>query len=79
MTRNARLRRKEASGFMADDKSQTTQPGTGPEGGEHERIPFMQNLLDNPFLLLFLGVAIPAVLYTIWGIMDIVMIPISTF
>lgn len=64
---------------MADDKSKTTQPGTGPEGGEQERIPFMQNLLDNPFLLLFLGVAIPAVLYTIWGIMDIVMIPISTF
>ena len=64
---------------MTDDKSKTTQPGTGPDGEEHERIPFMQNLLDNPFLLLFAGVAIPAVLYTIWGIMDIVQIPISPY
>ncbi len=64
---------------MTDDRSQITQPGTGPEGGEHERIPFMQSLIDNPFLLLFLGVAIPAVLYIIWGIMDIVLIPISPF
>ena len=42
-----------------------------------ERIPFMQRLLDNPFLLLFLGVAIPAILYMIWGIMEIIQIPVS--
>ena len=42
-----------------------------------ERIPFMQRLLDNPFLLLFLGVAIPTVLYVIWGVMEIVSIPIA--
>ena len=42
-----------------------------------ERIPFMQRLLDNPFLLLFLGVALPTVLYVIWGVMEIVSIPIS--
>ena len=44
---------------------------------EPERIPFMQRLLDNPFLLLFLGVTIPAVLYVIWGVMEIVQIPIA--
>lgn len=38
-------------------------------------IPMMQKLLDNPFLLLFLGVASPAVLYLVWGIMEIVTIP----
>ncbi len=27
-----------------------------------ERIPVMQRILDNPFLLLFLGVVIPAVI-----------------
>ena len=27
----------------------------------------MQRVLDNPFLLLFLGVTLPAVLYVIWG------------
>ena len=37
----------------------------------------MQRLLDNPFLLLFLGVAVPTVFYIIWGIMDITQIPIA--
>ena len=32
-----------------------------------ERIPAMQRLLDNPFLLLFLGVDVPAVIYMMWG------------
>ncbi len=53
---------------------------TGGESGStstDERIPAMQLLLDNPFLLLFIGVAVPAVLYTIWGVMEIVQIPIA--
>jgi hypothetical protein len=41
------------------------------------RVPFMQRLLDNPFLLLFLGVAVPAVLYLMWGIMEVAQIPIA--
>ncbi|MGH8649094.1 MAG: hypothetical protein ACREUP_07275, partial [Burkholderiales bacterium] len=40
-------------------------------------IPFMQQLLDNPFILLFLGVVIPTVLYIIWGVMEIVGIPVA--
>ena len=44
---------------------------------EDEQIPFMQRLLDNPFLLLFLGVAVPTVFYIIWGIMEITQIPIA--
>ena len=42
-----------------------------------EQIPFMQRVLDNPFLLLFLGVAIPTVLYTLWGVMEVASIPIA--
>jgi len=42
-----------------------------------EPIPAMQQLLDNPFLLLFLGIAIPTVLYTIWGVMEILSLPIA--
>jgi hypothetical protein len=42
-----------------------------------EPIPAMQQLLDNPFLLLFIGVAMPTVLYMIWGVMEIVGIPIA--
>ena len=60
---------------MADTSPQS---GTPPESGEaHEPIPFMQQVLDNPFLLLFLGVAVPAVLYVIWGIIEITSIPIA--
>jgi hypothetical protein len=51
--------------------------GTNPPSGEEEGIPFMQQLLDNPFLLLFLGVVVPTVLYLIWGIMEIISIPIA--
>ncbi|OGA52471.1 MAG: hypothetical protein A3G24_28750 [Betaproteobacteria bacterium RIFCSPLOWO2_12_FULL_62_13] len=42
-----------------------------------EGIPIMQQLLDNPFLLLFLGIAMPTVLYIIWGVMEIVTIPVG--
>jgi hypothetical protein len=42
-----------------------------------ERIPAMQHLLENPFLLLFLGVAVPTVLYIVWGVMEIVNVPIA--
>ena len=42
-----------------------------------ERIPVMQRVLDNPFLLLFLGVTIPTVLYVIWGVMEIASIPLA--
>jgi hypothetical protein len=44
---------------------------------EEERIPAMQHLLENPFLLLFLGVVIPAVLYILWGVMEIVTLPMA--
>ena len=52
---------------------------TGSEGqtGEHERIPFMQRVLDNHFLLLFLGVVIPAIFYILWGVMEVASIPVG--
>ena len=42
-----------------------------------ERIPFMQRLLDNPLLLLLLGVAVPTLLYTLWGVMEVVSVPLA--
>ena len=56
-------------------ESDVNKPDSG--GGELERIPAMQKLLDNPFLLLFLGVVMPTVLYLVWGIMEIISIPIA--
>jgi len=42
-----------------------------------EPVPAMQHLLDNPFLLLFIGIAMPTVLYIVWGVMEIVSLPIA--
>ena len=52
---------------MADETKDAAPP---------EHIPFMQRLLDNPFLLLFLGVASPALLYLVWGLAEIFTIPV---
>jgi hypothetical protein len=51
------------------------QENPAPAG--EEKIPVMQMILDNPFLLLFLGVAMPTVFYIVWGVMGILSIPIS--
>jgi hypothetical protein len=49
-----------------------------PEPAEESvRIPPMQRLLDNPFLLLFAGIAVPAVFYLMWGLMELTQIPIA--
>jgi len=40
-------------------------------------VPWMQQLLDNPFILLFLGVFVPMVVYTAWGVFDILTLPMG--
>ena len=51
--------------------------GVSQGAGGAARVPMMQRILDNPFLLLFLGVTVPTVLYIIWGVMEIASIPIA--
>lgn len=59
---------------MSDsDNAKTPPEQTAPD----QPVPAMQRLLDNPFLLLFLGVTVPAVLYIIWGVMEVASIPIA--
>lgn len=48
-----------------------------PFDDENAPVPWMQQLLDNPFLLLFLGVMMPMVIYTVWGVYDILTLPIA--
>jgi hypothetical protein len=43
----------------------------------NEPVPWLQKLLDNPFMLLFLGVMIPMVVYNLWGVVEILLIPVS--
>ena len=50
----------------SSDKSEPTEP-----------IPFMQRVLDNPFLLLFLGVTIPTVFYILWGLSELTQMPVA--
>jgi hypothetical protein len=38
----------------------------------------IQKLMDNPWLLLALGVAIPTISYTIWGWIELWMVPAAT-
>jgi hypothetical protein len=52
-------------------------PGESPPPDSEERIPPMQQLLDNPFALLFLGITVPTVFYILWGVMEILTVPIS--
>ena len=54
-----------------------TDNGSEEKGDDQEPIAVMQRILDNPFLLLFLGVVIPTVFYVIWGVMEVASIPIS--
>lgn len=60
---------------MAHTTGSTTLQSEPGEGGE--RVPIMQQILDNPFLLLFIGVTVPTVFYILWGVMEIVTIPIA--
>jgi hypothetical protein len=48
-----------------------------PVNPDPERIPIMQRVLDNPFLLLFLGVTIPTVFYILWGVMELTQVPLA--
>jgi len=47
--------------------------GTQPKGP----VPATRRLFDNPFLLLFLAIAIPTAIYLIWGITETLGAPIG--
>ena len=55
---------------MADQSDNPTEE-------KEERIPAMQSLLENPFLLLFIGIVMPTVFYILWGIMEVLSLPIA--
>jgi hypothetical protein len=41
------------------------------------RPPLMQTVFDNVFLLLVIGIVVPVVFYTIWGLLEIASIPVA--
>ena len=44
---------------------------------ENEKVPMIQQLLDNPFLLLFIGGMVPMIVYSLWGVIEILTIPLA--
>lgn len=46
-------------------------------GDDSEDIPTMQRILDNPFILLFIGILIPTLTYIVWGVMELISIPLA--
>jgi hypothetical protein len=42
---------------------------------EQRRVPFLQLVFDDFILLLFIGVAVYAVSYLIWGLMELAWLP----
>ncbi|MBI4509547.1 MAG: hypothetical protein HY698_07905 [Deltaproteobacteria bacterium] len=38
----------------------------------------IQKLMDNPWLLLALGVLIPVLSYTVWGVVEVMNLPAAT-
>jgi hypothetical protein len=59
---------------MSDTETSTDNGG---EKKAPEPVPIMQRVLDNPFLLLFLGITVPAVLYIVWGVMEVASVPLA--
>jgi hypothetical protein len=44
---------------------------------QEPRPPLMQAVFDNVFLLLVLGLAVPVIFYTVWGLLEIASIPLA--
>ena len=53
-------------------------PSAPPPGDATERIPLGQRLFDNMYLLLVLGVLVMLVVFTGWGLWEIVSLPAAT-
>lgn len=46
-----------------------------PTSHEEEQIPMIQRLFENIWFLLLLGTVVPTVLYTVWGLVELVVLP----
>lgn len=58
-------------------QTKNTSSTAHPVDDPNEPVPFMQQLLDNPFILLFIGVMVPMVVYSLWGVIDILTVPLA--
>lgn len=54
------------------DQPETPAPS---EPAQTAPVPALQRLFDNPWLLLLLGLVIPTLSYTVWGLIELMMLP----
>ncbi len=43
-----------------------------------EEVPFLQRLYDRPFVLLALGMGVMFVVFTAWGLWEVLTLPVAT-
>jgi hypothetical protein len=60
-----------------DKTKETTMSSPETHDDDNAPVPWIQQLLDNPFLLLFIGVFVPMMVYTVWGVVDILTLPMA--
>jgi len=53
---------------MADSHEQDQEPVSG-----------WQQFYDDPSMLLFLGIASPTLLYTLWGVLEVLHVPLAGY
>ena len=51
---------------------------TGPAQDTSPDIPFLQRLYDSPFVLLAFGLLVMLVLFTFWGLWEVMNLPQAT-
>lgn len=49
-----------------------------PQDDAPSDVPFLQRLYDSPFVLLILGVVIMLILFTGWGLWEVMSLPTAT-
>jgi len=52
-------------------------PAENPE--EQEPVSGWQQFYDDPSMLLFLGIASPTLLYTLWGVLEVAHVPLAGY
>jgi hypothetical protein len=60
-----------------DKTKETAMSSPEMHDDDNAPVPWIQQLLDNPFLLLFIGVFVPMMVYTVWGVVDILTLPMA--
>jgi len=43
----------------------------------NENTHWLERLMENPWMLLILGIVVPTISYTVWGVYDVLSLPVA--